>query len=100
MIAALVGWWRARSARERLLVRAAAFLIFAILLPLAAYQAAAHYRERAAADLAGARQVQANVARLAAQGPPAPSGPAVSDDTLRGRALTYAQATGLTIGRI
>jgi type II secretory pathway component PulM len=100
MIAAMVGWWRTRSSRERLLLQVAAFLIFAILVPFAAYQAAVRYRAGAAADLAGARQVQADVARLAAQGARPASGAVASDGTLRGRAMANAEASGLTVARI
>jgi type II secretory pathway component PulM len=100
MIAAIAGWWRSRTLRERLLLQAAALLIFAVLVPLAAYQAALRFRAGAAEQLAGARQVQANVARLAAQGRPAAAATAPSDGTLRGRAMANAQAAGLVVARI
>lgn len=97
MIDLIVSWWRARTMRERLLLQAAAVFVCAVLIPLAAYQGAARYRADAAADLAAARAVQQDVARLAAAGvTPAIAG----DDTLRGIALALAAETGLTPERI
>jgi type II secretory pathway component PulM len=100
MILQLIAFWRARTPRERRLLQAAAVLIFGVLGPLWAYQAAASYRAQSAAALAGAREVQANVRRLAAADRTHALPPIPTDGTLRGLVLALAQAEGLTLTRI
>jgi type II secretory pathway component PulM len=95
MIARLAAWWRSRTARERLIVGGAALFVFALILPLWAYQAAASFRARAAAELAAARAIEADVAKLSSAGAAAQA-PA-SDGTLRGKAMAAAQAAGLSV---
>lgn len=92
-------WWRARSSRERMLVTAAAIFAFGVVLPAAAYQGAAAYRADARAALAGAREVEADVARLIELGPPRPQ-LARDDTSLRGLAQAHAQAEGLVFQRL
>jgi type II secretory pathway component PulM len=96
MIASLAAWWRSRTSRERLLLSGAAVLLFAVLAPLLAWQGASGFRASAAAELAGAREIEANVARIGAGAGAMARAPA-SDGTLRGRAMAAAEAGGLTI---
>jgi type II secretory pathway component PulM len=90
-------WWRARTGRERLLLRGAAILILAVLTPLWAYLAAGDFRADAAARLASAREVAAQVDRIAAAAQTRAAMPAGS---LATRLQTLAQASGLAIARI
>jgi type II secretory pathway component PulM len=93
-------WWRARTAREQLLLRGLFVFVFVILAPLAAFQLASSYRASAAADLAGAENLAGQVQSLAkASGR---SGPALpqNDGSLQGLAFAAAQAHGLTIARV
>jgi type II secretory pathway component PulM len=99
MIANLAAWWRSRTSRERLLVGGAAIFVFAIVLPFLAWQGASSFRARAAAELAGAREIEANVARIAMGAGAAAQAPA-SDGTLRGKAMAAADATGLVVTTI
>jgi type II secretory pathway component PulM len=94
-----LAWWRERTSREQLLLRIAAVLIFAIVLPLLAYQAAAQYRSDAADNLAAAQRIERDVARLAAAGPPPAPIPG-GEGGVRALAMAHAQAEGLTIARI
>jgi type II secretory pathway component PulM len=98
-IDACLAFWRARTARERLILKGGAVLI-GILLPLLAYQGAATYRTKAAAALSSARSVQADVRRLAAPGAAGIARDAVGDGSLRGIAFALAQANGLTVASI
>ncbi|MBL8549594.1 MAG: type II secretion system protein M [Hyphomonadaceae bacterium] len=91
-------FWRARTAREQLILKGGAVIVFGVLLPFMAFQSASAFRAKAGNDLKSAREVQANVRRLAAQGS-APT-EAASDGSLRGIAFALAQANGLTVSRI
>jgi type II secretory pathway component PulM len=92
-------WWRARTPREQLLVRIAAILIFLICIPAWAYLGASAYRAEAAARLETARQVESQVALLAAADQGAAATPS-DDPSLRGRLLAAAQTVGLTVSRV
>lgn len=74
--------------------------VFAVLAPLGAFQAASAFRAGAAADLASAQAVAAQVKRLEANR--AQAGPALpqNDGSLQGLAFAAAQAHGLTIARV
>jgi type II secretory pathway component PulM len=100
MIDQLAAWWRARTAREQLLLRGLIGLVFVVLLPLGAFQLASSYRASAAADLAAAQSLSAEVKRLenatARAGPPLPQ----NDGSLQGLAFAAAKAHGLTIARV
>jgi type II secretory pathway component PulM len=96
MMAQLGAWWRQRTRRERLMVRALGVLAFAILAPLWAYQSASAYRARAGADLAEARVIKAQVGELAG----AETGSLTSDGTVRGVALAGAESLGLNVERV
>ncbi|MGE0597329.1 MAG: type II secretion system protein GspM [Hyphomonadaceae bacterium] len=101
MIAHLASWWRARTARERMLLQGAALFVLALLLPLASYNAALRFRAAAAAELSSAAEVRANVARLAeAAGTEASSDFPGTDGTLRGLAMAAAEAEGMVVSRI
>lgn len=91
----LVAWWRARTAREKILLQVCAALLFAVLLPVWAYHAAASYRASSTAALAGARTIQADVTRLAR----ATAGAQSADSSLRGLATASAETAGLAIVR-
>jgi len=97
---AAAAWWRARTGREQLILRVGAGVIALALVPVWAYVTAASFRRDAAADLASARLIETQVARLAeasrAQGAPM----ADADPSVRGRALAAAEATGLEPARI
>jgi len=95
MIESLNRWWRARTDRERLLLRGAGVLIFAVVAPLWAYQSAHSFRARAGAELAAARETAALVAQIAGAraGARAPAG----DGSLRGRVTAAAHAAGLEV---
>lgn len=94
-------WWRARTARERLLLQAAAVLLFVLLTPLWAYSSAAQFRAAAAAERVSAQQVHENVTRLASAAGTRPSGAFPgSDGALRGLAMAAAEAEGLTVSRV
>jgi len=93
----IVSWWRARTSRERLMVQLLGG-IFAVALPLSAYQGAAGVRDRAAAALREAREVSAGVETLRQLGP-APAG--VSNEaSLRSVALASAESLGLKASRV
>lgn len=92
----VASWWRMRTERERTLLRVVLIVAFGVLLPFALYQGAAHYRAAAAADIAGAREIAANVARIAAAGP-VTAGP--TEGALRAIAVAAAEAGGLSIAR-
>ncbi|MGE3248968.1 MAG: type II secretion system protein GspM [Hyphomonadaceae bacterium] len=94
----LNAWLAQRTARERLLLGGAAILVFAILLPLWAYQGAVSYNRDARNDLEAARAVEADVARITAAARAAPI--AADDAGARGAALASARALDLRIGRI
>lgn len=99
MIASLGAWWRARTDRERLLLRVALVLLVCVLAPLAAMQAAGQYRLDARRALESANAVSADVRAIAARS--AEAGPALPahDGSLRGLALAAASAYGLTVAQ-
>ncbi len=99
MMDQIAAWWRARTQREQRLIQIAAVLGLLVLLPAWAYFGASSFRAEAAARLASARQVETQVAQLAAAARDAPAVPA-GDETLRGRVLSAAQAAGLTASRV
>ena len=90
-------WWRARTSRERLLMRGGAIMIVAILAPLWAYLAASDFRAAAAARLAGAREIADQVDRIEAASQARAATPAGS---LATRLQSLAQASGLAVARI
>ncbi len=92
----LTAWWRARTARERLLLQVCAALVF-VLIPLLAYHGAASYRASSATALSSARGLQADVERLAKATGGAPD--ANADGSLRGVATANAEVAGLSILR-
>lgn len=100
MMERAASWWRARTSRERLLLRATAAFVFAVLLPVWVYLAAAEMRADAAAQLEAARVVEAQVAQLAETSRAHAGAAEGNDGTVRGRALAAAQAIGLTAARV
>lgn len=101
MMAQLRAWWAGRTDRERTLIQWASVFVLVILLPLWAFASASAYRADAAAKLAGAREIRANVAQLAEAGATQAAGElAGSDGTLRGLVLAAAQAEGLSVARV
>lgn len=100
ILAQLSAWWRARTGREQRLLQGAAVVVFAILLPVWAYLSAAAFREAAATRLASARQIEAQVARIAEVSRSHAAGAPTADASLRSRALAAAQAASLTPARV
>lgn len=98
MNAILEAWWRARTPREHTLIKAAGVLVFAVLLPLWALQAASTYRAEAAQSLQAAQALAADVRALTNDqgGPALPQ----NDGTPRGLAFAAAQALTLTVARV
>lgn len=96
----VLAWWRARTARERTLLQGAGVLVFAVILPAWAYVSAASFRRDAAEELASARRVETQVARLAEAGATAGAADAVGDTSIRGRALAAAQGASLVAQRV
>jgi type II secretory pathway component PulM len=88
----LAAWWRARSSRERLLMRGAAVLALAVLAPSWAYLAADRYRAEGAVRVQEASQIANQVEDLerigAAAGRP--------DASLQEKLLAAAGAHGLS----
>ncbi len=95
MMDALGSWWGARSSRERLIIRIAALLLFAVLAPAVIYQKAATFRSAAASELAASRALLADVGKIQAAGPPPPKG-----GDRREVALAAAASNGLVIERV
>lgn len=98
MMERLAAWWRARTPREQVIVRGGAFIVGVIVLPVWLYLSALSYRADGAAELAAARQLEANVARLAEASAAAPA-QAGGDQSLRGKMLAAAQTTNLVVAR-
>lgn len=91
---AFAAWFRSRTAREQLLLQLAAFILVVGGGLFWGWHTASTYRAAAAADLASARQLRVDVARLEAT--PAPvAAPASSDGTPRGAATAIAAQVGL-----
>lgn len=97
MIARLRTFWAARDARERLILRGGAAFVMLILVPFLIYQSAARYRADAAANLASAQSIMADVRTIKKSAPP-PA--AIGDGGVRGVATANAGAMGLGIVRI
>jgi type II secretory pathway component PulM len=97
---ALADWWRALTDRERSLLRFAGILLFGVLLPAWAYLAASGFRDEAAARLASARQIEAQVARIVDASRRQAAAPQGEDGSARARAVAAAQAAGLVPARI
>jgi type II secretory pathway component PulM len=91
----LAAWWRARTGREQRLLQAAIVLTFAVLAPATVYLTAAEFRREAAAELASARHVEAQVAQLSRAKQAEAAAPEPRDPTLHGRVLAAAEAAGL-----
>ncbi|MDX2235194.1 MAG: type II secretion system protein GspM [Hyphomonadaceae bacterium] len=97
MMGALQSWWAARDARERLIVRGGVAIVLLLLVPFLIYQSVARYRESAAADLAAARAVMADVRAIAEAGPPPPT---VGAGGVRDVLTANAASSGLTVLRV
>ncbi len=97
MIARLRAFWAARDARERLVLRGGAALLALVLIPFLIYRGAARYRADAAANLAAARSIMADVRTIKDSGPP-PA--AIGEEGLRGVLTVNATAMGLNVVRI
>jgi len=95
----IAAWWRTRTPREQLILRGGAGVVFLIMLPAWAYLGAAEFRAESAARLASARQVEANVARLADAGRARAAVQIGDDPSLRGLVLGAAQGTSLVVAR-
>ncbi|MEZ5995730.1 MAG: type II secretion system protein GspM [Hyphomonadaceae bacterium] len=99
MMMQLAAWWRARTDRERSLIRVAAILIFAIMAPLWAFASASAFRQSAAAEFANAQRIGAQIQQLQeiarAQG-----GEEAAGGSLRERVLATAQGKGLNVARL
>lgn len=100
MIDAIGAWWRARSARERMLLNVAVILLFAVLAPMLIYTSAAGYRREAAGEFASAQRVAEQVETLRAAMQADPQTGAPVEGSLRERALAAAQARGLTAAQL
>lgn len=96
MIVAFLDWFRGRTSREQLLLQLAAFLLIGMGGAFLAYQTASAFRVSAAADLAGANALRADVTRLSTLLASLPSTPLLqSDGTPRGLASAAATHWGL-----
>jgi type II secretory pathway component PulM len=93
-MSALAAWFRSRTAREQLLLQAGAFILIVGGGLFWGWQTASAYRASAAADLAIAQQIRADIARLDATPTPA-AAPIASDGTPRGAATAIAAQVGL-----
>lgn len=91
--------WSARTRRERLLLQIAAGLVCVLILPGWIYLSASAYRAKAANELAAARMLSADVARLTEQVQAQRANFSGVDGSVRDRALTSAQEGALTIAR-
>lgn len=97
---ALAAWWRARTMRERRLIQLAALLIFGLLAPAWVYLVAADFRRDAAAELASARRIESQVARLAEASRAQGEAPQNGDSSIRGRALAAAETARLAVASV
>lgn len=100
MIGALASWFRNLSGREQVLLLVAAYLLVGAGGGFIAYRSATQFRADAAADLASAGALAADVARLAAEPVAADMQPVQSDGTLRGLVMATAAQVGLKPSRI
>lgn len=97
----IAAWFSSLSARERLLIQAAAALLFGVLAPFLIYRAADAFAERADRALTAAHALERDEKRLeelvAASATAAPAPPNASPRDL---ATATAQKAGLQISRI
>jgi type II secretory pathway component PulM len=100
MMAQLAAWWRARTARERSLMQIAVLLLCGVLAPAWAYSSAATFRAEAAARLASARAVSADVGALSQAMRAQQATPIAVDGSVRERILGTANEIGLEIARL
>lgn len=91
----LNSWWQARSSRERRVVTLGAAFGLLVLAPILIYGEVAEWRTKAAADLASARAIHADVVRIARAGPPRRQ-----EGDARGIVSSAAATYGLTIARL
>jgi len=98
-MAQLAAWWRARTRRERLLLQIAAVFVCVLVLPGWIYLSASAYRAAAANELAAARALSTEVARLGEQVRAQRANFIGVDGSVRDRALAAAQEGALTIAR-
>jgi type II secretory pathway component PulM len=93
MIDLIFGWFRSRSARERLLITIALGAIFLVIGPLFAYRAASTFRAEAAVELQAARTLERDVAALVGAVGAVPG--VAGDGSLQGLATANAGALSL-----
>lgn len=101
MSTGFISWFNARTGREQMLLKSAAFIIVGGGALLFAYQAASAYRETASADLSSALQMRDDLARLKSLAGGAAATPVpASDGSVRGIVVAAASQFGLSPARI